>query len=349
MESISSFWAAAARLAGRHVGEEGSTLTLDAVADRLGGWRRLARAGADELAAAGVRWDVIHALRSTPPLETLGRALTLACPDYPARLARRGGPPVVFTEGDPEALRLPAVAIVGTRHHTPYGASVAHRVAWACARAGLVVISGLARGIDTHAHAGALAAGGRTLAVLGHGLAHTAPPSNRGLRERIVRSGGLMLSSWPDDVRPSKHTFPLRNAWIAALAKKVVVVEAPAHSGALHTARAVRDASDRDGDLVVVPGPLGAETWAGSTRLLVEGATPLVDLDTFVHDLVGDTLGARHPDWLAALYAGEPLPDVARLRGGSAVDLLRELGRLELTGRLVRLPGGRYAPGGADA
>ncbi len=350
METVSSFWAGAVRLAGRRtLGDEGTDLRLEELARRAGGWRALVRAGPDELAALGVRWDVIHALRATPPLDTRGRAVTRACGDYPRRLAQLADPPpVLFTEGDPECLTRPAVAVVGTRHHTPYGASVAHRIAWACARAGLVVVSGLARGIDTHAHAGALAAGGRTLAVLGHGLAHTAPPSNRALRERLVANGGMVLSAWPDGVPPSKHTFPERNQWIAALALKVVVVEAPAHSGALHTARALLT-EDRARDLYVVPGPLGAESWAGSTTLLVDGATPFVDLDGFVRDVVGDTVGARHPDWLAALFAGATLPEVAQLRGISAVQLLRDLGRLELLGRLVRLPGGRYAPGGADA
>jgi DNA processing protein len=348
VETLSSFWAGAVRLAGRAtLGEEGSRLTLEALAGRAGGWPALARAEGEALAAWGARWDVIHTLRSTPPLPTRGRAITRACPGYPRRLSDLPDPPpVLFTEGDPTVLERPGVAIVGTRHLTAYGASVAHRIAWACARAGLVVWSGLARGIDTHAHLGALSARGRTGAVLGHGLGHTAPPSNRRLRERLVAEGGLLLSAWPDEVPPTKHTFPERNQWIAALSTRVVVVEAPERSGALHTARALTDTS-RDDHLHVVPGPLGAETWKGSTGLLLAGARPLVDLDAFVADLVGETGGARHPDWLSALFSGADLPEVAHLRGGSTVELLQELSRLELGGRLVRLPGGRYAPGGA--
>jgi DNA processing protein len=350
VETVSSFWSGTLRLTrSKTLGAEGTDLQLEELARRAGGWRQLVRATPEALEGLGARWDVIHQLRTAPPLETRGRALTRACPEYPAGLTTLPAPPpVLFVEGDAAALGLPAVAIVGTRHHTPYGASVAHRIAWACARAGLVVVSGMARGIDTHAHGGALAARGRTVAVLGHGLAHTAPVSNTRLRERITTEGGLLVTTWPDAVPPSKHTFPERNRWIAALARRVVVVEAPEHSGALHTARALAE-EGREQDLYVVPGPLGAETWKGSTALLQQGAAPFVDIDDFVRELVGETGGARHPDWLSALFQGAPLPEVAALRQVSAVALLRELGRMELEGRVVRLPGGRYAPAGADA
>ncbi len=348
METLSSFWSGAVRLgAQRSVGAEGEGLTLEGLAVRAGGWGPLVHATDEELAGWGARWDVIHQLRATPPLPTAGRAVTRACPDYPTKVASvPGAPPVLFVEGDVSALERRAVAVVGTRHHTPYGASVAHRIAWSCARAGLVVVSGLAMGIDSHAHGGALAARGATVAVLGHGLAHTSPPSNTRLRERIAAEGGALVTAHPDAVPPSKHTFPERNRWIAALAARVVVVEAPERSGALHTAQALA-AQRRSPDLVVVPGPLGAPTWKGSADLLQSGARPLVDLDAFVAELVGVPGGERHPDWLAALFAGATVADAAAVRGVEPLQLLRELSHLELQGRVVRLPGGRFAPAGA--
>lgn len=346
METLSSFWAGAVRLGAREIGAEGRGLTLEGLAGALGGWGAAVRATDVDLERAGVRWDAIHVLRATPPLTTRGRAVTRACPDYPMALARRpGAPPVLFFEGDLAALRRVGVAVVGTRHNTAYGASAAHRIAWSCARAGLAVVSGLARGIDGHAHLGALAGRGPTIAVLGHGLDHTAPASHRRLRDRIVAEGGLLVTTHPDPVPPAPHTFPERNRWIAGLSTRVVIVEAPATSGALHTARAIDDGLD-SGVLWVVPGPLGAPSWEGSRVLLRSGARLFLDIDEFVGDLVGDTAGGRHADWLAALFSGAPLAEAAAVRGISTVELLRDLGRLELEGRVARLPGGRWAPAG---
>jgi predicted Rossmann fold nucleotide-binding protein DprA/Smf involved in DNA uptake len=137
----------------------------------------------------------------------------------------------------------------------------------------------------------------------------------------------------------------VRNAWIAGLSTRVVIAEAPERSGALHTARAMVDAS-RDDQLLAVPGPLGAPSYVGCVGLVKAGIRPLVDLDDLVEEVAG-TRGPRFPDWLAALFAGAGLDEVARLRDLPTVTVLREVSRLELSGRVVRLPGGRYAPGGA--
>lgn len=339
MDTINGFWAGAGRVAGR--------VDLDAVCDAIGGWANLVRASVDDLGRIGVPIPVAREWLTAPPVHTLGRALVRTSTDYPPALRTvPRPPPVVFVEGDPECLRQPAIAIVGTRGCSPYGASAAQQIAFAAARAGIVVVSGLARGIDASAHRGALAGGGRTIAVLGHGLGHTAPPSNRRLRAEIVEKGGLMLTTWPDEVPPARHTFPERNRWIAALARRVVIVEAPERSGALITAERLLDLG-REEDLLVVAGPLGAESWRGSAALLSYGVKPLVDLDAFVADLVGPGAeSTRHPDWLSALLAGGSLDEAARMRGVSAVEMLREVVSLELSGRVVRLPGGRYAPAG---
>lgn len=338
MDTIGGFWTGAIAVS--------DAVDLEAVAATVGGWRALARADLGQLIDAGVPELLARLWLRSPPFTTRGRALTRVCPEYPpAMTVMARPPPVLFVEGDLACFQSAAVAIVGTRRSTPLGVSTAHQLGFTCARAGLVVISGLARGIDRHAHEGALAAAGRTIAVLGHGLDHTAPPSHKPLRERIVRSGGLVVTTWPDPCPPTRYTFPIRNRWIAALARRVVLVEAPERSGALLTATHLAELG-RDEDLRVVPGPFGAPTWRGSAALLELGAKPLCDSETLLEELGVPTPHTAHPDWLSALLQGATVEEAAAIRGVSTAQLIREIGRLELLGRLVRLPGGRYAAGG---
>lgn len=338
MDVIGEFWAGAVRFA--------HTRGVHEWIERLGGWDAAARATVSDFVDVGAPLDTARRWLGSAPLTTLGRALVRTSPEYPKALrAVKGGPPVLFVQGDLAGLMQPAVAIVGTRRCSTYGASAAHRIAYACAKRDVCVVSGLARGIDTSAHRGALEGHGRTVAVLGHGLGHTAPPSNGALRRRILAEGGLLLSTWPDEIPPARHTFPERNRWIAALSQRLVVVEAPEQSGALITAHQAMDLG-RDEDIWVVPGPLGDRGWRGSAGLLSWGVRPLVDADTFLADLVGDAAAPRHPDWLSALLCGATLDECARLRGISAVELLHEVELLELRGEVVRLPGGRYAATG---
>lgn len=337
METVHGFWVGALAVSGK--------LDLETLAARCGGWKSLAHASVDDLLTLGVPYDLAVRWLQTPPVQTRGHAITRACPDYPTALRLlKGAPPLLFCEGDTAALASPGIAIVGTRDCSPLGASNAHTIAAAAVSQGLAVISGLARGIDTYAHRGALAANGRTIAVLGHGLSHTAPRSNLQLRERILDQGGLLLTTYPDDLPPERWTFPERNRWIAALARKLVLVEAPAKSGALITVERWIDLG-RDRDLHVVPGPLGAESWQGSASLIAMGAAALVEIEQLFVDL-GDRAHKPRPDWLTALIRGESLDDVARLRGVPAAEVLREVVLLELRGDLVRLPGGRYAASG---
>jgi DNA processing protein len=339
MDTIRGFWAGALAVQGR--------VDLDGVASAVGGWGTLARAGMDDLLRAGVDRALARTWLTAPPMTTRGRALTRLCPQYPPALRTvPGAPPVLFVDGAVEALARGAIAVVGTRACSSYGAAAAHRVAHAAASAGLAVVSGLARGIDSAAHRGALAANGVTIAVLGHGLDHTAPPSNLGLRREIVARGGLVVSTWPDAVTPARWTFPARNRWIAALARKLVVIEAPERSGALITADQMLELG-RDQDLYVVPGPLGVESWRGSAGLLSLGVQPLSEVERFVGEIVGDREPREAPpDWLSALFRGASVDEAARISGRSAVEVLRELVGLELDGEVVRLPGGRYAAGG---
>ena len=164
-------------------------------------------------------------------------------PRYPRRLLDLRCPPdPLWLDGDHVALSARAVSIVGTRRMTPYGARVARELASASAGIGIVVVSGLAQGVDSAAHEGALDAGGRTVAVLGAGLASYLEDA-RGRRRRLahaIRAGGVLISEFPPDAPPQSWTFAQRDTTIAALGELTVVVEAPVGSGALITAAEAR-------------------------------------------------------------------------------------------------------------
>jgi len=279
-----------------------------------------------------------------PPDSAIGRVLTAASAEYPRRSTP--GPPILAVQGDLAAL-AEGVAIVGTRNCSPHGAHCAHRVAFAVARLDLPVISGLARGIDSHAHRGALDAGGRTVAVLGHGLGCTAPPSNAVLRRRIVENGGACVSTWPDDTSPGTWTFPERNQWIAWLAREVVLIECPPRSGALITAT---HAAAHGRRIWVVPGPAFDPRWSGTRDVLELDDTMLLhDIDIFV-ETIGGEAQPRRETWLDAVVAGVALPDVAQAHGRPVTELFAQLALLEAEGAITRLPGGRWgaaSPGSA--
>ncbi|HSK16380.1 MAG TPA: DNA-processing protein DprA [Gaiellaceae bacterium] len=184
--------------------------------------------------------------------------------DPPSRLYLRGGPP--------DVLARPSVAVVGARSCSPYGAQVARELARALAAAGVVVVSGLARGIDGEAHRGALAGGGLTVAVLGCGVDRDYPRAHAELARRIAASG-LIVSEYPPGVEPAPWRFPARNRIVAGLALATVVVEARERSGALITADF---ALELGREVFAVPGEITAALSAGSNDLIRQGATPLL-------------------------------------------------------------------------
>ena len=188
---------------------------------------------------------------------------------YPARLARLRDPsPLLWVIGDPAALSLPSVAIVGSRAATAYGLRVARAFAGELARAGLVVVSGLARGIDAAAHRGALEAGGRTVAVQACGPDRVYPAAHRELAARIAERGAL-VTEMPPGTPPMRHLFGLRNRLISGLAATLLVVEARVRSGTFLT---VRHALEQNVDVFAIPGPIDAPASAGPNRLLRDGA-----------------------------------------------------------------------------
>lgn len=198
-----------------------------------------------------------------------GSLLTMDDPAYPLRLAEIYDPPLVlFTRGILIEADHQAVALVGTRKPTTYGARMARNLAYELASRGITVVSGMAEGIDTAAHEGAMEAGGRTIAVLGCGVDIVYPPSNAELMHRIIQQGAV-VSSFEMGVKPSKGHFPYRNRIISGLSMGTVVVEAPIGSGALITAR---NAAEQGREVYAVPGEAGAYNSRGPHALIREGA-----------------------------------------------------------------------------
>ena len=181
--------------------------------------------------------------------------------------------------------------MVGTRRASRYGREQAERFGSLLGRAGFTVVSGLARGVDSFAHRGALESGGRTFAVLGSGLKHIYPAENRDLAAE-VSSQGAVVSEFPLDMQPSRENFPRRNRIVAGMSLGVLVIEAPERSGALITARL---AAEMNRELFVVPGRIDYDNAAGCHRLIREGATLVRKLEDIMQELgpVPDELAAR--------------------------------------------------------
>lgn len=201
---------------------------------------------------------------------------------YPAALARTCDPPgVLFCRGKLEPRDELAVAIVGSRRCTVYGRQQAERLAGALARAGLTIVSGLARGIDAAAHRGALEAGGRTIAVLGTGLANIYPPEHGELASAIAQNGAVVTET-PLDTAPLPGLFPQRNRIIAGLSLGVVVVEASRTSGSLHT---IRHALEQGREVFAVPGRIDSLASEGCHDIIRDGATLVRHADDILQGL----------------------------------------------------------------
>jgi DNA processing protein len=193
----------------------------------------------------------------------------------PPLLELHDPPPCLFCIGDLSLLSAPSAAIVGTRRATPYGERVTRDLAGSLARAGIVIVSGLARGVDAIAHRATLEAQGSTVAVLGTGVDVVYPLAHRSLQAEIARSG-LLVSEEPPGSRATTSAFPKRNRIIAALTRATIIVEAPLRSGALITAD---HATDLHRTVAAVPGPVDSPQSAGSNLLLRDGANVIASVD----------------------------------------------------------------------
>jgi DNA processing protein len=274
----------------------------------------------------------------------------------PALSAIIDPPPVLWLRGQVAALEAPAVAIVGSRAATPYGLAVGERLAADLAARGVVIVSGLARGVDSAAHRGALAAAGCTVAVLGSG-ADVVYPREHGALAREIEHHGAILSELVPGTPPKRHFFPQRNRVISGLCRAVVVIEAGEKSGSLITARC---ALEQGRDVLAVPGNVLTGRNRGAHGLLRDGAKIVESADDILEELGTPGPGAesllpperpgkRPPasledPVLACLTAGEPsdLDAIAERTGLSTARLLPRLFELELQGRVKRAGGGRF-------
>jgi DNA processing protein len=208
--------------------------------------------------------------------------LTESSDDYPRPLKTIHDPPgVLFRRGTPNAQDEMAVAIVGTRHATRYGLAQAERLAGSLARTGFTVVSGLARGIDAAAHRGALAAGGRTIAVIASGLLEIYPPEHDKLAEEVA-ANGYLVSEAPPRMLPLSGAFPQRNRIISGLTLGTIVVEAAERSGALITAR---HAYEQGREVFAVPGPIDSRLSRGCHALIKDGAKLVESIDDVLAEL----------------------------------------------------------------
>jgi DNA processing protein len=257
--------------------------------------------------------------------------------DPPTRLYLRGGPP--------EILARTSVAIVGARSCSPYGVQVARELARELAGAGVVVVSGLARGVDGEAHRGALAAGGLTVAVLGCGIDRDYPKAHAELARRISENG-LVASEYPPGVEPSPWRFPARNRIVAGLATATVVVEARRRSGALITADF---ALELGRDVFAVPGEITSGLSEGTNDLIRQGATPLLGAADVLEALgiepeppvtVPTSLSPEAENVWSALRAGAmTLDEISRTAGIGAAEVAVALTELELAGLVAGAEG----------
>lgn len=198
---------------------------------------------------------------------------TIDDPSYPRLLREIPDPPVfLYYKGDLSICDQPCMALVGTRRMSLYGKRVAQEFAGAFVRAGAVTVSGLAQGIDAEVARETIRSGGRTIAVLGHGLGMIYPAGHKELAAQIVENGGLLLSEYALDTEPGTHTFPERNRIIAGLSLGTVVCEAPEESGAMITARL---AFEDNRDVFAVPGQIFDENFRGCHALVTRGQAHL--------------------------------------------------------------------------
>ena len=271
-------------------------------------------------------------------------AIQLLASEYPPLLgAIADPPPLLWVRGNVAALTQVAIAVVGSRAATPYALAMARKLSTDLSAAGVVIVSGLARGVDSAAHVAAVAVGGRTIGVLGCGIDRVYPAEHGDLASDMQHAGAV-VSEFPPGVPPRPHHFPLRNRIISGLSVAVVVVEAPEKSGALITASA---AAEQGRDVLVVPGPVTGGRNRGGHLLIRDGAKVVECADDILQEL--GSQGAIVSEQETAVPYGQlperadfTVDDVAQQTGERANVVLARLLDLELAGRIQRVSGGRF-------
>lgn len=340
---------------------------LDTLLEKFGTARRILGASSAELQEVhGIGPAAVTAIRDVTPAagerilrRCAEREIVALAPDdprFPEQLRRiPDAPALLFAKGRTELLGRACVAIVGTRSHSRYGTEVCRHLAGGAARAGLVVVSGMARGIDAIAHRAALDADGMTVGVLGNGIGVIYPSANRALYERVEREGCL-LSEYPPGERPNAGSFQSRNRLISGLARATVVIEAGERSGALITARC---ASEQSRDVLAVPGPVTSPASLGCNRLIQMGAKPALGLRDILEEYgigVPGVPSARLPTdltegerrMLDAIGSEERhVDELALALSIATAEALAVLTSLEIRGLIVQEPGKRFRKSGS--
>jgi DNA processing protein len=307
--------------------------------------------------------------------EAGGSVLTPEDEAYPDRLREIYDPPaVLWIRGNVELLARPGIAVVGTRQPSPYGAGMAELLSRDLANRRLIILSGMARGVDTAAHKGAIEAGGKTIAVWGTGIDVIYPKENKKLAESIVTSGGTIVSEYRLGTFPAPQNFPIRNRILSGMSVGVLVIEAAEYSGTRITARC---AMEQNRDVYAVPGNVTNKNAWGPNTLIKQGAKLTAtwedvweDLPSQIRLALEDEMAAAGPGeskagGTASLFNDTPLPEHERivfdkLRHDESMQLdelieqleatlgspeiFAALFELELAGRVRQLPGKNYVP-----
>jgi DNA processing protein len=338
------------------------------------------RASLTELEAAGLPAASAQSLALGASMQLADEELakvhaagaTLLVPDdpaYPRQLLEIYDPPAVLrVRGDVQALSRPGIAIVGTRHPTPYGLGMAERLACDLAARGLIIFSGMARGVDSAAHRGAVNAKAKTVAVFGTGIDVTYPKENQKLSEQILACGGALISEFPMGTSPAPQNFPIRNRIISGLSRGVLVVEAGEYSGTRITARC---ALEQCREVFAVPGNVTNKLAWGPNTLIKQGAKLVATWEDVWEELPTDIRlcveearpSASNQPETASLFQQTPLEGnekkvyaliktddsihidqlVEALEGVfSSSEIFAALFELELAGRIRQLPGKNY-------
>lgn len=259
-------------------------------------------------------------------------------------------PKIVYYAGKLPDERRPSVAIIGTRKPTAYGKEVTTRFAVELARKGIVIVSGLALGVDTLAHTAALEAGGTTLAILGNGLPAIYPAANRTLATQILDNGGVLLTEYEEGVEARSYHFLERNRIVSGLADAIIITEAAQRSGTLNTAA---HALEQGKEVFVVPGNITSPMSLGCNALIAQGATPLMNSDQVLEAIAPELLSGQ-----ASLFrSNDPLEQKiidllhSGMRSGddlqqaidcSATELSTALTMLEINGAIRGLGGNQW-------
>jgi DNA processing protein len=349
--------------------------------ERLGSAGAVFRASLTELEAAGLPVASAQSIGTGKSMDlaqeewnqaaSLGvRIVTLGDTAYPSRLKQIYDPPLVlYVRGALEVLTQPGIAVVGTRHPTPYGSGMAERLSMDLAARGLVILSGMARGVDSAAHRGALTGKGRTVAVFGTGVDVPYPKENTRLAEQILAMGGALISEFALGTFPAPQNFPIRNRIISGMSVGVLVVEAAEYSGTRITARC---ALEQNREVFAVPGNVTNKNSWGPNTLIKQGAKLVATWEDVWEELPENVRLALAPsvrdeskrEETASLFPSEPVLSphegkifailkadetthideiVERLEAElSSSEIFAALFELELAGKIRQLPGKNF-------